>query len=57
MQQLEDPLIKLANKVAEKLGIPVERVKLLFDGEVLKLDATAAQYDLEDEDMVDASIR
>lgn len=51
-----DPLQKLFEAFARKLGFPVEAIRFAFDGERLTGRETAESLDLEDEDTIDAHV-
>ena len=51
-----DPLSKVFNKFCEKLGVAESLVRLEFDGEALNLNSTAEDLEMEDGELIDATI-
>ena len=40
----------------KKVGLEVGKVKLKFDGEILKLNSTSQMIDMDDDDIIDVQI-
>jgi len=51
------PLEKIFQALAEKKKVEPTRVKLMFDGESISPEQTPEDLDMEDEDLIDASIK
>ena len=52
----DDPLGKVMDLFAAKLGVPVDRIKFSFDGDPVNAKQTADDLGLEDEDALDARV-
>ena len=52
----DDPLGKIMDLFASKLGVPVDRIKFSFDGDPVNAKQTADDLGLDDEDAIDARV-
>lgn len=52
----DDPLGRVMDLFAAKIGVPVSGIKFSFDGDPVSAEQTAADLGIEDEDAIDARV-